>query len=978
MIFSPAIALMNRLGYAKKFAVLGLMSLVAIVVVVYSLYLHLDEDIRTAQQELQGIALIKPFSRTIQLIQQHRGLSAGLLGGDKTIWDRRAAKAREAAEAFKEMEGKLSPRLASSEDLLHIKANWERIREEGLNWTKDENFAAHTSLIDQLRLFEVVAADEYALTLDQDIDTYYLIDTTIQRLPHALEHLAQIRGYGTGLLAQKQATGDQKVKINTMIAELGDALKLLKINLKKADLYNPAMHIPISAASDDIDDATRKIIDIVALDILTGHFATAPYDFFEMTTVAIDKNYTQLYDSLLPMCETLLKARIARAENALYTSVGIALILFLVVVYFSTGICYAIIGNIRSLARSAHAFAGGDLRERVRLGTRDELNQVGDSFNEMADGFSTLLEARREDDARLHVTIETAMDAVVRMDAGGIIIGWNSQAEKTFGWSRQEAVGRVLSETIIPPRYREAHVQGMKRFLLTGEGTVLNSRIEIVGLHRDGREFPIELSIAPTKIAGKYEFSAFIRDITERKQAGTKLTASELRYRRLFESAKDGILILDAETGMIEDVNPFLIEMLGYSHEEFLGKRIWELGFFKDILANRDNFVELQQQEYIRYEDLPLEAADGRVFHVEFVINVYRVDGGKVVQCNIRDISERKQAEAQRWESEARYKRITEGLTDYQYTVIVENGHAVKAMHSEGCVTVTGYAAEEFAADPNLWIQLVAPQDRDRVGEYAQQILAGKDIPPIEYRIIRKDGEVHWVSDTTILFKDASGKLQLYDGVIKDITESKAAEEQIQRYVAQLESAFMRTVEVTVTLTEMRDPYTAGHERRVAEIAAAIGGELGWDARRLEGLRVAGQLHDVGKISLPAEILAKPGRITAAEYTLIKEHAKAGYDALKDVGFPWPVAEVAWQHHERMDGSGYPRGLKGEEIMFEARIMSVADVVEAMASHRPYRPGHGIDKALEEIERGRGTAFDAAVAEACLRLFREKGYALPA
>jgi putative nucleotidyltransferase with HDIG domain len=187
----------------------------------------------------------------------------------------------------------------------------------------------------------------------------------------------------------------------------------------------------------------------------------------------------------------------------------------------------------------------------------------------------------------------------------------------------------------------------------------------------------------------------------------------------------------------------------------------------------------------------------------------------------------------------------------------------------------------------------------------------------------------------------------------------------------------MRTVGVATTLIEMRDPYTAGHERRVAEIAAAIGGELGLDARRVEGLRVAGQLHDIGKISTPAEILAKPGKITAAEFTLIKEHAQAGYDALKDVEFPWPVAEVAWQHHERIEGSGYPRGLKGDEILLEARIMSVADVVEAMASHRPYRPGHGIDKALEEIERGSGSAYDTTVAEACLRLFREQGYTLP-
>jgi len=188
----------------------------------------------------------------------------------------------------------------------------------------------------------------------------------------------------------------------------------------------------------------------------------------------------------------------------------------------------------------------------------------------------------------------------------------------------------------------------------------------------------------------------------------------------------------------------------------------------------------------------------------------------------------------------------------------------------------------------------------------------------------------------------------------------------------------MSTVQVATTLSEMRDPYTTGHERRVAEVSVAIGAELGFDERRLEGLRVAGYLHDIGKITIPSEILSKPGKLTPVEFQLIKGHAQASYDVLKDVEFPWPVAQVALQHHERLDGSGYPHGLKGEAILLEARIMAVADVVEAMSSHRPYRPGLGIDKALAEIERGRGSAYDPAVVDACLRLFRDRGYAIPA
>ncbi len=180
-----------------------------------------------------------------------------------------------------------------------------------------------------------------------------------------------------------------------------------------------------------------------------------------------------------------------------------------------------------------------------------------------------------------------------------------------------------------------------------------------------------------------------------------------------------------------------------------------------------------------------------------------------------------------------------------------------------------------------------------------------------------------------------------------------------------------------MNLGEMRDPYTAGHERRVGEVAVAIGGQLGLDSGRIEGLRVAGYLHDIGKIKLPAEILSKPTRLTSAEYALIKEHPQSGFEILKSVDFPWPVAQVALQHHERVDGSGYPHGLKGEDILLEARIMAVADVVEAMSSHRPYRAGLGIDSALAEIENGRGALYDPAIADACLNLFRNEHYAIP-
>jgi HD-GYP domain-containing protein (c-di-GMP phosphodiesterase class II) len=210
--------------------------------------------------------------------------------------------------------------------------------------------------------------------------------------------------------------------------------------------------------------------------------------------------------------------------------------------------------------------------------------------------------------------------------------------------------------------------------------------------------------------------------------------------------------------------------------------------------------------------------------------------------------------------------------------------------------------------------------------------------------------------------------------MMQDISEKARAEEADRRHMEQLRMALLSTIEVATVMSEMRDPYTAGHQRRVGAIAAAIGALLGFDDHRVEGLRVAGHLHDIGKISIPSEILSKPGRLSAIEYQLVQGHAQAGHDVLKSVKFPWPLAEVALQHHERMDGGGYPQGLKGEAIRLEARIMAVADVVEAMSSHRPYRAGLGIDKALAEITGGSGTRYDSTVVDACLTLFREKGY----
>jgi HD-GYP domain-containing protein (c-di-GMP phosphodiesterase class II) len=216
---------------------------------------------------------------------------------------------------------------------------------------------------------------------------------------------------------------------------------------------------------------------------------------------------------------------------------------------------------------------------------------------------------------------------------------------------------------------------------------------------------------------------------------------------------------------------------------------------------------------------------------------------------------------------------------------------------------------------------------------------------------------------------------RLYEVAQQELAERVRAEEKLRQSYAKLQKALEGTVNALISAIELKDPYTAGHQQRVTRLACAIAHEMDLSEEQFEGLRMAALIHDIGKIAVPAEILAKPGILSDFEYGLIRSHAQAGHDILNGATeLPWPVADIVLQHHERMDGSGYPQGLSGEKIMLEARILAVADVVAAMASHRPYRPALGLDKALEEISHNRGVLYDSEVVDACLELFAEKGF----
>ncbi len=316
-------------------------------------------------------------------------------------------------------------------------------------------------------------------------------------------------------------------------------------------------------------------------------------------------------------------------------------------------------------------------------------------------------------------------------------------------------------------------------------------------------------------------------------------------------------------------------------------------------------------------------------------------------------------------ESEEKYKVVADNTFDWEYWVSPKDEYLYM---SPSCKRISGYDVEDFN-QPNFMADLVLPEDLPLFLEHKRQHHnLSNDFSQVEFRIIRSDGEVRWISHTCRRIVEENRFLGRRASN-RDITEQKAHQKEARISFSRLRQSFKEVINALSIAIEMRDPYTSGHQLRVANLATAIAKELKLDENVVEGIQIAGIVHDIGKLSIPAEILSKPGQLKDIEYMLIKSHPTTGHDILSKIDFPWPIAEIVYQHHERINGSGYPRSLTGDNVLLEAKILCVADVIEAMSSHRPYRPSLGVNAALIEINEHKGTLFDAEVVEACNRVF---------
>lgn len=489
---------------------------------------------------------------------------------------------------------------------------------------------------------------------------------------------------------------------------------------------------------------------------------------------------------------------------------------------------------------------------------------------------------------------------------------------------------------------------------------------------KDGTSFPTAYWSYPVMVDGRAQGAVVtFLDISEQRRVKDELKRSQALLAAIVENIPAMVFLKDAQDLRFELFNRAGEALLGYARADLLGKNDHDLfpPEQADFFTRQDRAV-LESRRLQETLEEPIKTADGseKWLHT-FKTGLYDEAGRATHLLGISlDITARKQIEDALRESEAR-------LADAQH--MAHLGHwqldlrSNRLEWSDELYRIFEIDPRQFGATYEAFLDSIHPEEREMVNRAYTDSLRDRTSYQVEHRLLMKDGRVKYVLEKGETTYDQEGKPLRSLGTVQDVSVTKFAERALREQQQVLEHALEGTIHTVSTAVELRDPYTAGHQRRVAELASAMAAAMGLGAERVKGVRLGAMIHDIGKIGVPAEVLSKPSRLTPVELQLVQQHAVMGFDILKDVRFPWPVVEITHQHHERMDGSGYPQGLKGEAICLEARIVAVADVVESMASHRPYRPMLGMDAALKEITAHRGVLYDAQAVDACRRVLEE-------
>ncbi len=634
--------------------------------------------------------------------------------------------------------------------------------------------------------------------------------------------------------------------------------------------------------------------------------------------------------------------------------------------------------------------------------------------------------AIRESEERLRLQVERMPIGLIVWSPDFRVQTWNPAAERIFGYGASEALGRHPYDLIVP-KEAQPDIDIIWSRLLAGDQTAHSINENTT---KDGRSIVCEWHNTPLRrpdgsVGGAL---SMVEDVTARRLAEQKLRESEAHFRFVSESAQ-ALIWMSGPDKLCTWFNKVWLDFTGRSMEQELGEG-WVEGMHPN---DRQSCLDTYRTSFERREPFSMEyrlrRRDGEYRWVlDNGAARFGAQGefeGYIGSCF--DITERKRTEtalarsvrALRTlsacnEALVRSKSETDILNSICRLVVETGGYRLAWVgHAERDDAKTvrpiarygfddGYldAAGIVWADTERGAGPTGVAIRSGTAQVNQDTLSNPRMAPWREASIRRG----YGSSIALPLNNAAGTYGVLTIYAQEADAFSADEVALLRELADdlafgidslrtraerdriasehlhhqeiLRQSLEDSIKAIAATVEMRDPYTAGHQRRVGQLAVAIARELGLPAETIHGIDLAASIHDLGKINIPAEILVKPTRLTDLEYRLIQGHAQAGYDILKGVKFLWPIATMVWQHHERLDGSGYPQGLKADAILLESRIMAVADVVEAMASHRPYRPAVGIDAALQEIERGAGRLYDAAAVAACVKLFRERNFQL--
>jgi PAS domain S-box-containing protein len=601
-------------------------------------------------------------------------------------------------------------------------------------------------------------------------------------------------------------------------------------------------------------------------------------------------------------------------------------------------------------------------------------------------------EALRTSEARYRLLVENANEAILVVQ-DGMLKFVNRMTAELSGYSEQELTSRPFLE-FIPPDDRGMVVE---RHLKRLKGNASQSRYAFRLVTRDGSIKWVEIGAVLIDWEGRPATLNFLTDITERKRAEDALRESNEIFKQFMENSPNYVFFKNDKIQAIR-LSSNYEKMLGKPMHELLGKTMDDL-FPSDLAKSMiaDDLRVLNEGKQITVE----EELNGR-FYTTIKFPILVKGKPRYLAGYTMDITERKQAELL-----ILIQRDLALAISFSHEIDKALPQCLDTMLQLSEMDCGGiYLMDQASGDLNLichknlspaFIKSVSHYKADSA--HVRLVLQGKplftryselDLPLNE---VRKAEKLLAFVVLPLSFENrVIGCLNLGSKKIEDVSEINRevlktaatligegitrlkTEEELKLSYQKLQKAIKSTIQAIALILEKRDPYTAGHQKRMTKLACVIAEEISLSPDKIEGLYIAGIIHDIGKINVPTEILSKPGRLSEIEFSLIKTHPQVGSDILKEMELPGEVSSIVLQHHERMDGSGYPSGLSGEAILLEARILAVADVVEAMASHRPYRPALGLDKALEEITKNKGKLYDPEVVDVCLKLFKKKGF----